>query len=156
MNIPKRSPSFILILFVVLPLFACAPTPTAQSPKNTQEQTTLEPSTTPTEIKLITPTPTDLPRVNPSSTPTASPTATITPEPQENTCEEEICYFSAHFLLSRPIGPQGRDYVDPSYRYGSTQNGLRETHHGVEFVNSQGTSVLAAADGTVVFAGNDN
>jgi len=45
--------------------------------------------------------------------------------------------------------------VDPTYRYGNTQGGLLDTHHGVEFVNPQGTPVLAAADGVVVVAGTD-
>jgi len=45
--------------------------------------------------------------------------------------------------------------VDPSYRFGTTQDGVREPHHGVEFLNSFGTPVSAAADGTVVFAGDD-
>lgn len=45
--------------------------------------------------------------------------------------------------------------MDPTYRYGSTQNGLREPHSGVEFVNSSGTPVLAAADGQVIVAGDD-
>ncbi len=59
------------------------------------------------------------------------------------------------FLLARPIAPPGRLEVDPTYRYGSTQNGAREPHHGVEFLNSAGTPVLAAAAGRVVVAGND-
>ncbi len=33
--------------------------------------------------------------------------------------------------------------------------GEREIHHGVEFSNPSGTPVLAAADGVVVYAGND-
>ncbi len=35
-------------------------------------------------------------------------------------------------------------------------NGEREIHHGVEFENPIGTPVLAAAAGTVVFAGDDS
>jgi len=45
--------------------------------------------------------------------------------------------------------------VERSYPYGSTQNGLREAHHGVEFYQPYGTPVLAAANGQVVFAGED-
>jgi murein DD-endopeptidase MepM/ murein hydrolase activator NlpD len=45
--------------------------------------------------------------------------------------------------------------IDPTYPYASTRNGELEVHHGVEFVNSSGTPVIAANDGTVVYAGND-
>jgi murein DD-endopeptidase MepM/ murein hydrolase activator NlpD len=45
--------------------------------------------------------------------------------------------------------------VDPAYRYGSTANGTRDPHHGVEFTNPSGTPVYAAADGIVSFAGPD-
>ena len=45
---------------------------------------------------------------------------------------------------------------DATYRFGSTQNGTRETHHGVEFPNKAGTPVLAVAAGQVIFAGNDD
>jgi murein DD-endopeptidase MepM/ murein hydrolase activator NlpD len=60
----------------------------------------------------------------------------------------------------RPIASTGGDAstgdaVDPTYRYGANQGGERETHHGVEFVNPQGTPVLAAADGVVIVAGDD-
>jgi len=45
--------------------------------------------------------------------------------------------------------------VDETYLYGSTANGTREPHHGVEFPNKSGTPVYAVANGTVVFAGPD-
>jgi len=48
------------------------------------------------------------------------------------------------------------DRIDVTYRYGSTQEGARPTHRGVEFVNEEGTPVLASAAGTVLVAGNDN
>jgi hypothetical protein len=57
--------------------------------------------------------------------------------------------------LQRPIVPPGRDTIDVSYRFGTTQGGQRDPHHGVEFLNSHGTPVLAAADGEVVVAGDD-
>jgi murein DD-endopeptidase MepM/ murein hydrolase activator NlpD len=98
-----------------------------------------------------------------SSTPEISLTPSIrvpsddrtTPTPTAVSCSREVCSHNGHFLLTRPIAPPGRDWIDPTYRYGSTQEGSRETHHGVEFLNSQGTPVLAAADGVVVVAGND-
>jgi hypothetical protein len=45
--------------------------------------------------------------------------------------------------------------VDATYRYGSTADGTREPHHGVEFPNPSGTPIHAAAAGTVIFAGPD-
>lgn len=45
--------------------------------------------------------------------------------------------------------------IDASYPFGSTQDGKRELHSGVEFQHKAGTPVLAAADGKVVFASND-
>jgi murein DD-endopeptidase MepM/ murein hydrolase activator NlpD len=59
------------------------------------------------------------------------------------------------FLLRRPIAAPGSEVVDPGYPYGSTLGGTRQPHHGVEFYNASGTPVLAAADGTVIYAGDD-
>ena len=69
--------------------------------------------------------------------------------------EGPVCYLDGHFLFQRPIGSTGKQSIERSYPYGSTQGGKRELHHGVEFYNAQGTPILAAADGKVVFAGND-
>jgi hypothetical protein len=66
-----------------------------------------------------------------------------------------VCIVSFQFPLKRPIAPPGRVTVDPSYRFESSDHGKRDPHHGVEFLNSQGTPVLAAADGEVVVAGDD-
>lgn len=68
---------------------------------------------------------------------------------------EEFCITDGHFVLQRPIHSPANDLVEAAYRYGSTANGTRESHHGVEFANASGTPVYAAADGTVSFAGPD-
>ncbi len=81
-------------------------------------------------------------------------TSTTTPTPQLP-CSPEQCIYPGHFFMIRPIPATANDEVDPTYRYGSTQEGARPTHHGVEFVNEEGTPVLAAAEGIVIFAGND-
>jgi murein DD-endopeptidase MepM/ murein hydrolase activator NlpD len=67
----------------------------------------------------------------------------------------KICEYDFLFPLNRPIAPPARVTIDASYRYGSTQNGQRDPHHGVEFINKAGVPVLAAADGVAVVAGND-
>lgn len=70
-------------------------------------------------------------------------------------CEAESCFYSSAFLFTRPAGKEANDRVDTTYRFGSTQGGKRDPHHGVEFLNSAGTPVLAAGDGIVIVAGND-
>jgi len=67
----------------------------------------------------------------------------------------DFCITDGHFILQRPVKPPANDSVDSTYPYGSTANGTREPHHGVEFVNGSGTPVYAAADGMVIFAGPD-
>ena len=90
-------------------------------------------------------------RINlPTPPPIPSPSPTILPCPANGACLE-----GQHLWLARPIAPEYVDYVDPTYRYGETQNGIRPPHHGVEFQNPAGTPVLACAPGTVVAAGND-
>jgi hypothetical protein len=91
----------------------------------------------------------------PESTPTLivpSPTGTKIP------CDpfvEDFCITEGHFIFQNPIFPPGNTFVDISYRYGSTQDGKREPHHGVEFINKFGTPVHAAGNGVVQFAGPD-
>jgi len=89
---------------------------------------------------------------------TEAPLSTETPAApalKPGPCEQEVCIVSFQFPLKRPIAPPGRVTVDPSYRFESSDHGKRDPHHGVEFLNSQGTPVLAAADGEVVVAGDD-
>ncbi|MBU4225923.1 MAG: peptidoglycan DD-metalloendopeptidase family protein [Chloroflexi bacterium] len=92
----------------------------------------------------------------------ASPSLPVTPaaslpSPTAPACDPTItyCIESGHFLLERPSALPATMTIDPSYPYGSTQNGTRQPHHGVEFYNASGTPVLAAADGVVIVAGDD-
>lgn len=55
--------------------------------------------------------------------------------------------------FERPIGPENNQYIDQTYRYGSTMGGNFQQHQGVEFNNSDGTPVLAIGPGTVFYAG---
>jgi hypothetical protein len=70
-------------------------------------------------------------------------------------CSSESCITAEHYFLERPIDLSMNDQVDVTYRFGTTQGGVREPHHGVEFLNGFGTPVLAAEDGVVVVAGED-
>ncbi len=110
--------------------------------------------------RVVIPTLTLMPRLEPSQTLTATPTVSLRIEvsatPTANCFAlQDSCILDGHFLMQRPIAASGNDSVDHTYRYGSTQEGRREPHHGVEFANAQGTPVLAVADGVVVFADND-
>jgi len=71
-------------------------------------------------------------------------------------CGEDFCQLAYIGSLQRPIKNPGNVLIDWSYPYASTNNGLLGVHHGVEFQNAFGTVVLAAADGEVVFAGEDD
>jgi murein DD-endopeptidase MepM/ murein hydrolase activator NlpD len=87
----------------------------------------------------------------PSPTPTPDlPTATPTPPSLRFTLPEE------HYWFWRPIHEGQTNWTDKVYPYGSTRGGTLRPHHGVEFYVPAGTHVLAVADGTVVFAGNDS
>ncbi|MDH5507928.1 MAG: M23 family metallopeptidase [Anaerolineae bacterium] len=103
---------------------------------------------------------------------TLAPSATYTPIPPPatlqptitklpdnvglRTCQSSSQIIPGHFLLQRPIDPAYVDSVDTTYTYGTTNGGLLDVHHGVEFVNEYGTPVLAAAPGVVLVAGTDS
>lgn len=87
--------------------------------------------------------------------PTPIPSPTPVAETPCDPLNADFCITQGHFILQRPIHAPANDLVDPSYRYGSTANGTRDPHHGVEFANPSGTPVHASIDGTVVFAGPD-
>jgi murein DD-endopeptidase MepM/ murein hydrolase activator NlpD len=124
-----------LVFAASLTLAACVP---ATIPELSETATFLIPPATST-IALTFPTPT--------STSTSIPCDAF---------RTEFCILNAHFIFQPPIAPPGIDRVDRGYSYGSTQAGMRVPHHGVEFYNGSGTPVLAAADGTVFYAGDDN
>lgn len=130
---------FLFFLISICILTSCAPTvnPMVAEPLS---QSTL--------------TPTISPMTEPASTllPPA-PTATQTP------CDPytvDFCITTGHFIFQNPIYLPDNTFVDTTYRYGTTQNGAREPHHGVEFLNKYGTPVHSAGDGVVQFAGPDN
>jgi murein DD-endopeptidase MepM/ murein hydrolase activator NlpD len=55
--------------------------------------------------------------------------------------------------LRRPIARTDNSFIDQTYRYGSTMGGFFQQHQGVEFNNPDGTPVMAALGGRVVYAG---
>ena len=126
-------------------LVSCVNTPVAERPV-----TAVSINTPPT----ITSTSTS-PISTPTTIPSATPTTTLTPEAACDPFTVDFCITEDRFLLQRPIQPPGNALVDPTYRYGSTANGTRDPHHGVEFSNASRTPVYAAGDGTVIFARPD-
>ncbi len=95
-------------------------------------------------------TPTPLPR------PGATPELPTPAPPADCELNGKVCFHDWDFPFQLPIGADGNTRIDPTYRFGGTQNGNRVPHHGVEFNNASGTPVLAVADGEVVFAGWDD
>jgi murein DD-endopeptidase MepM/ murein hydrolase activator NlpD len=93
-------------------------------------------------------------------TPTLEIINTITPQQPGYftplSCEPGYCVYPAPSLLFSPIPADKNQIADVAYRYGSTQMGEREAHLGIELVNASGTPVLAAANGEVIVAGNDD
>jgi murein DD-endopeptidase MepM/ murein hydrolase activator NlpD len=80
-------------------------------------------------------------------TPTPGPTFTPPPPPPPTT---------DHFWFYRPVAEGGIVWTNKIYPYGSTRGGTLRPHHGVEFDVTYNTEILAANEGTVVFAGPDN
>jgi murein DD-endopeptidase MepM/ murein hydrolase activator NlpD len=178
MRLPALFTCLLGCLFLAL-AFACAPgtkvatptpTPTADCPNPAENAgaickppflvtrtipplETVLPTATGSAITQISTSLSQTPPISDTATlePTTVPTLTPTTAP----CLPDLCTYSSQFFLNRPIAPPNNDRVDLTYRFGSTQSGRREPHHGVEFLNPIGTPVLAAADGVVVVAGDD-
>ena len=128
------------------------PSPAADTPFPTADLATWTPTVTPTFTATATPTAT------PSVTPTAigTPLARETSAPTWTPPARAPARLNDHYVLSRPIARGATNWVDRSYPYGSTGGRRLPLHLGVEFVNARGTEVLAAASGTVHFAGDDS
>lgn len=131
------------IVAAIFVLASCAPPPTKTSVPQALSTERIDPTLAPTVTATF-------------LTATLRPTipATDTPVPCDSR-SVEYCIVDGSFIFQRPILPPGNQAIDPTYRFGSTDNGTRDPHHGVEFDNNSGTAVHAAADGLVVFAGED-
>ena len=139
-------------LAYVVPREAAA---TATRVRNTMMPTANLATWTPTATATATATTT--PTATPSVTPTdiGTPLARETSAPTWTPPAQPPAQLNDHYLLGRPIASGATNWVDRTYPYGSTSGRRLPLHHGVEFVNARNTSVLAAAAGTVHFAGND-
>ncbi|MEP7291526.1 MAG: peptidoglycan DD-metalloendopeptidase family protein [Chloroflexota bacterium] len=160
-----------IALFVAVALVACHPapvlTPFAAAAPNTQLVhllvETAPPTQTPKPLFITFTPPPSLftPTAVETSTPTIStplnatvatwtPPASWTPPPLDSGAQAP-----AHFLLNWPIANSGAHTLSRVYPYGGTYNGALQVHHGVDLVNSLGTPLFAAGDGTVFYAGDD-
>jgi hypothetical protein len=127
-----------LLLLSLLVLVSCSSLqPTTRVVEATS---TVEPSSAPTFTAI-------------PATATTQPTATPIPC---NPLKVDFCIVDGPFLFERPIQQPQLAAVDPTYRYGSTADGVRDPHHGVEMNAEYGTPVLSAADGVILFAGPDD
>jgi murein DD-endopeptidase MepM/ murein hydrolase activator NlpD len=103
---------------------------------------------------------TEVPSQSGSNT-TPAPGEPPTPAPKKAPqspapCQDPTCVLDGNFVLQRPVGGGGRKTIDVSYRYGVFKQFSKDGHHGVDFLNSTGTPVVAAAAGKVVVAGDDS
>lgn len=124
---------------------------------------TVEPTGTPPPVEVL-PSATAIP-VTPTAYPTNTPRATHLAQPSILPTAVAQANFSEthelqdHYWLARPFprdpSDRIRDYASRSYPYGTTAGGQFQTHHGLDFQNTLGTSILAVASGTVVYAGDD-
>lgn len=109
-------------------------------PANLEEGLTLEP----TSLTTQTPVETSVP----------NPTATVTLAACDpNTTD--FCLVDWNTTFQNPLGPDAPIAIARSYPYGSTENGTRDPHRGVDLESKEGDPVFAPAVGVVVFAGRD-
>jgi murein DD-endopeptidase MepM/ murein hydrolase activator NlpD len=159
----------LLIFIPLLILAACSPAPQPTS-EPTPEATATQPaavlpSSTP---ETTTVTPTNSPVPEPTSTTLALATPTVQPIqiffptviPQEGAEYRPPLYpipWSLspydHFYFARPIGATYPAVTDIGYLYGGLYFGPDAAHSGIDIPAPRGAEVLAAAPGTVVWAG---
>ncbi|MBE2183420.1 MAG: peptidoglycan DD-metalloendopeptidase family protein [Anaerolineae bacterium] len=118
------------------------------------------PTNTPRAIASLTPLASATPMAMATMQPTAYIPPTFTPEGLAGATwtppgGDPSTQIADHYYMSRPIGSSDVNYVAWTYPYGGTAGGRLQVHHGVDLVNNTGTPVLAAADGVVIYAGDD-
>ncbi|MBI5825461.1 MAG: M23 family metallopeptidase [Chloroflexi bacterium] len=104
--------------------------------------------------------PTELPTLQPSQaalepvfTTISLPTATLIPCDPTTT---DFCLVDWKTTFQNPLGPDSPLTIARSYPYGSTENGQRDPHRGVDIESRDGAPVYAPAAGLVIFAGRDH
>lgn len=147
----QRSRSSASDSVTLVPTLNRQPSRTPTATLTTIPTNTPRPTLTPTIAR--TPIPINSPTPRLSGSPTdeeGTPPPTWTPPP-----DDPATRIDDHYYMYRPIDADFTNWVDRTYPYGGTQGGQLQTHHGVEFINTRGTPVLAVAEGKVVYAGED-
>jgi murein DD-endopeptidase MepM/ murein hydrolase activator NlpD len=145
---PRR---FALLALVLAACQAAPATPTA---------TVLSaPSATPLTLPRIAPTQTPRPifaSLTPSPTPSIQPTETAVPAfvPSATLAAALAPADGQHLVFEWPL-LYGAAALNRVYPYGGTNGGRLQVHLGDDLVSPSGTPILAAAEGTVFYAGSD-
>ncbi len=171
---PTASPTIIVSAVTLVPTVDLAPTRTATAvptdtltPSDTPEPTltpsaTLIPGFEALATNTLPPETTDLPTSGATSLPIPSATIVLTTNPDGTAPPtwtppplDPAAVLADHLHFGRPIPDGAQNWVDRTYPYGGTSGGRLQVHHGDDLVNPTGTKIIAAADGTVVYAGDD-
>ncbi len=145
-----RSGAAALVLCLGLPACAAAPTAAPADPTAFVKTRVAELLTQSALTPAVKP-----PSIRSSLAATPEPTATRMPTLAAVAAPPTALVEVLRLWMERPIPAGYTDSLDRTYAYGSTQDGAREPHHGVEFFNPAGTPVVAVAAGAVIAAGDD-
>lgn len=145
----------LALLAVLLAACQSLPTPTPAAPLTA-------PTPTPLARPQIVPTQTPRPifaSLTPSQTPSDLSTSATLAAPLSGAPTLTLPAVTAptspsHLLLAWPL-LNGAATLSRAYPYGGTNGQRLQVHHGIDLIRPLGTPILAAAAGTVVYAGND-
>ncbi|HEX7974064.1 MAG TPA: M23 family metallopeptidase [Anaerolineales bacterium] len=151
----------ILSLVLILAVAACSAAPNPGLPTGqptaagTTSQAAAKPTTQPVEPATAAPAEATSAAAPPAAAPPKTEPTQAAPAAQTGPCEKESCVSDGLFLLQSPVGGSGRNTIQLTNRFGKYSANLKGGYHGVSFLNSTGTPVVASADGEVVTAGDD-
>lgn len=152
---------FVVVIVLTISIAACAPVVVdAQAPAKTS---TLIPTLTVTNtvqpVKIIVNTPTPLP-ISKTSTPLPLQISFPPPISEPKSIWRPPLYpqpFALsphdHFYFSRPISVDEVNWPLANYRYGYIDSAIGSVHTGIDIDAPIGTSIIAAASGTVIWSG---